>query len=91
MNFLVILDFYSRNGLYQSKYDYLDKLNHLMFFAGKSKINIDDVHDYCTLRSLQGVKNATINRELTIARSAINYYNKHNDCLLYTSPSPRDS
>lgn len=79
MNFLAILDFYSRNGLYQSKHDYLDKLNHLMFFAGRTSINIDDVHDYCTLRTLQGVKNATINRELTIARSAINYYNKHND------------
>lgn len=79
MNFLTVLDFYSRNGLYQSKHDYLDKLNHLMFFAGKDKILIDDIHDYCSLRSLAGVKNSTINRELTIARGAINYYNKHND------------
>lgn len=79
MNFLAILDYYSRNGLYQSKHEYLDKFHHLMFFAGKEKINIDDIHDYCSLRSLSGVKNSTINRELTIARGAINYYNKHND------------
>lgn len=29
-------------------------------------------------------KNATINRELTIARSAINYYNKHKDTNIKT-------
>ena len=79
MNFLAILDYYSRNGLYQSNHDYLDKFNHLMFFAGKDSIKIDDIHDYCSLRTLSGVKNATVNRELNIARSAINYYNKHND------------
>lgn len=79
MNFLYILDFYSRNGLYQSKHDYADKFNHLRFFCALDSIKIDDIHDYCSLRSLAGVKNSTINRELTIARSAINYYNKHND------------
>lgn len=79
MNFLYILDFYSRNGLYQSKHDYFDKLQKLRFFAGHHTISLDLIHDYCTLRTLEGVTNATINRELTIARAAINYYNKHND------------
>lgn len=74
-----ILAFYKNHGLYQSKHDYADKFNHLSYFECLDKIKIDDIHDYCTLRTLQGVKNATINRELTIIRSAINYYNKHHD------------
>ncbi|MFW2177481.1 MULTISPECIES: tyrosine-type recombinase/integrase [unclassified Moraxella] len=82
MNFLYILDFYSRNGLYQSNHDYAEKFDKLRFFANLSKITIDDIHDYCTLRNIQGVKNSTINRELTIARSAINYYNKHTESNL---------
>lgn len=82
MNLLLILDFYQKNGLYQSKYDYLDKFNRLMWFAGKS-LDIETVHDYCTIRTLQGVKNSTINRELTLARSAINYYNKHKKTTIY--------
>ena len=79
MNILYILDFYQKNGLYQSNHDYADKFKMLTFFAHYDKITIDLIHDYCSLRRLQGVKNATINRELTIARSAINYYNKHKD------------
>jgi integrase len=78
MQFSAILDFYSRNGLYQSKHDYAEKFNQLQFFTIYPKIDIDLIHEYCSLRSLMGVKNSTINRELTIARSAINYYNKHN-------------
>ena len=49
------------------------------FFAGLNQINIEHIHAYCDKRKNDGVKNATINRELTIARSAINYYNKHHD------------
>ena len=79
MNILYILDFYQKNGLYQSNHDYADKFKMLTFFSHYDKITIDLIHDYCSLRRLQGVKNATINRELTIARSAINYYNKHKD------------
>lgn len=82
MNLLIILDYYSRNGLYQSKYDYLDKLHNLTWFANK-QIDIEIIHDYCTMRKLQGVKNATINRELTIARSAINYYNQYKKAKIY--------
>lgn len=79
MNFLFILDFYLKNGLYQSKHDYPEKFNHLLYFAGLSQISIEHIHAYCDKRKADGVKNATINRELTIARSAINYYNKHHD------------
>lgn len=72
-----ILSFYQSNGLYQSKQDYSEKFNNLSYFESLEKITIEDIHEYCSFRSLQGVKNATINRELTIIRSAINYYNKH--------------
>lgn len=78
MNILFILDFYVRNGLYQRD-DYADKIQHLLYFSEYKKINIEVIHDYCTMRSLQNVKNSTINRELTIARAAINFYNKHHD------------
>lgn len=78
MNFLTILDYYIKNGLYQ-RHDYADKMQHLHYFGQFPKINIEIIHDYCTMRTLQNVKNATINRELTIARAAINFYNKHND------------
>lgn len=78
MNLLDILDFYDRNHLQLTGVDYHDKLNILYYFADKSP-NIQTVVDYCQLRSLQGVKNATINRELNIIRAAINFYNKNND------------
>lgn len=74
-----ILDYYQTNGLYESKHDYPEKFNNLSYFTHLEKITIESIHDYCSLRKLQGVKNATINRELTILRSAINYYNFNND------------
>ena len=46
--------------------------------AGKL-LTVQTITDYCQYRALQGVKNATINRELTIIRSAVNFYNKHHD------------
>lgn len=78
MNLLFILDFYVKNSLNLTGVDYSDKLNHLSFFAGK-KLTIDTITDYCQYRALQGVVAATINRELTIVRSAVNFYNKHHD------------
>lgn len=78
MNLLFILDFYVKNSLDLTGVDYSDKLCHFTFFAGKA-LTIDTITDYCQYRSLQGVKNATINRELTIVRSAVNFYNKHHD------------
>lgn len=74
-----ILAFYQQHGLYQSEHDYQDKIQNLVFFYQFDKIKIEQIHDYCTIRTLQGVKNATINRELTVIRSAINFYNKHHD------------
>lgn len=70
-----VLNYYRVNGLYQAKHDYPEKFNHLAYFEKFDSINKDVILDYCSLRSLQGVKNATINRELTILRTAINYYN----------------
>lgn len=78
MNLLYIIDFYVKNSLELTGVNYDDKLCHFTFFANKS-LTIDVITDYCTFRNLQGVKNATINRELTIIRSAVNFYNKHHD------------
>ena len=77
-----VLDYYATHGLYESKHDYLDKFNNLEYFVNLESISLDIIHDYCTLRSLQGVKNATINRELTILRSAINHYNFNHDTTI---------
>ncbi|STZ08289.1 Tyrosine recombinase XerC [Moraxella caprae] len=78
MNLLAIIDFYVKNSLDMTGVNYDDKLCHFDFFGGKS-LTINTITDYCTYRTLQGVKNATINRELTIVRSAVNFYNKHHD------------
>lgn len=76
MSLLYILDFYVKNSLSLGKVNYDEKFNHLAYFFGKP-LNIDTITDYCLYRTLQGVKNTTINRELTILRSAVNFYNKH--------------
>lgn len=78
MNLLYIIDFYVNNHLKFTGVNYDDKLCHLGFFMGKD-LTINTIADYCTYRTLQGVKNATINRELTIVRSAVNFYNKHHE------------
>lgn len=78
INSLFILDFYVKNSLSHNNVNYDEKLNHLLFFTNK-QITIESITDYCTYRQLSGVKNATINRELTLLRSAINFYNKHHD------------
>lgn len=78
MNSIFILDFYVRHSLNATGVNYDEKLNHLLFFANK-QITIESITDYCTYRQLSGVKNATINRELTLLRSAINFHNKHHD------------
>lgn len=77
--FSTALAFYQEHGLYQSKHDYLEKFSNLDFFVNSPKVTIETIHDYCTFRTLAGVKNATINRELNVARSAINFYNKHHE------------
>lgn len=78
MNLLYIIDFYVKNSLDLTGVNYDDKLCHFIFFANKT-LCIDTITDYCQYRALQGVKNATINRELTIIRSAVNFHNKHHD------------
>lgn len=81
MNLLYVLDFYVKHSLDHTGVNYDDKLCHFGFFAGKI-LTISTISEYCQYRSLQGVKNATINRELTIVRSAVNFYNKHHDTQL---------
>lgn len=78
MNLLYIIDFYVTNSLNLTGVNYDDKLCHFSYFLGKN-LTIATITDYCNYRALQGVKNATINRELTIIRSAVNFYNKHHD------------
>lgn len=75
--FETILNYYAYYGLQFSPYDYNEKFKPLDYFTNYPKLTNEVILDYCTLRQLQGVKNATINRELTVLRSAINYYNKH--------------
>lgn len=77
MNVQNILDFYARNGLYESKHAYVEKFNSLQWFCQFDSIGIQHVYDYCDLRRSQGVKNSTINREITVIRSAFSYYLKH--------------
>lgn len=79
MNLNQIIDFYVKNALYQSKHDYRDKITNLAWFFSYEKITIDTITEYCINRKIQGVKNSTINRELTVLRSALNYYSKHHD------------
>ena len=78
MNLLYIIDFYVKHSLSFTGVNYDDKLCHFGVLAGKAP-TVATITEYCQYRTLQGVKNATINRELTIIRSAINYHNKHHD------------
>lgn len=78
MNVQEILNFYLRNGLFQSKHNYSDKVKYLEWFYVYDEITIEVLTDYCTYRQLEGVKNSTINRELNVIKSAFNYYLKHN-------------
>lgn len=63
MNIQEIMIFYLKNGLFQSKHEYLEKFKNLEWFYQFNEITIDIIHDYCTYRQLNGVKNSTINRE----------------------------
>lgn len=78
MNIKEIIDFYTKNGLFQSKHSYEDKLKYIEWFYQYDEITIDVLTDYCTFRQLTGVKNSTINRELNVIKSAFNYYLKYN-------------
>lgn len=79
MNVREILSFYKANALFQSKHSYSDKFSHLEFFYNFETITIDVINQYCSFRSSSGVKNTTINREITLIRSALNYYLKYNE------------
>lgn len=79
MDIQAILNYYCKYGLYQSNHDYSDKIKYIEWFYQFDIINRDIIIDYCTYRSLSGVKNSTINRELTVLKSAINYYLEHNN------------
>lgn len=74
-----IMEFYKIHGLFKSKHDYAEKFKHLEFFNNYQRITIDIIQKYCTNRMIQGAKNSTINRELTIMRSAFSFYLKHKD------------
>lgn len=78
MNVPQIIAFYRKNGLYKSNHDYDEKFKHLEFFFDFDQITIDVINQYCSLRTLSGVKNSTINREITIMRSAFTFFLKHN-------------
>lgn len=82
-NFLAILDFYQTHGLYKSKHDYAEKFWALTFFVDCPCIDIQAIHAYCDKRQKDGVKAATINREINIARSAIGFWNKHKHAQLF--------
>jgi len=77
MNIREIVEFYARNGLFDSKYTYSDKIMHIEWFYQFDEVTIELINEYCAYRKLQGVKNSTINRELNLIKSAFNYYLKH--------------
>lgn len=77
MQFSHIISYYKQNALFQ-KHDYPEKFNNLAYFNHYTHITYDVIIEYAQFRSLL-VKNSTINRELNIARAAINFWNKHND------------
>ncbi len=89
MNIQEILNYYSKNALYQSKHTYQDKILYLEWFYKFDEITIDIIIDYCTYRSLEGVKNSTINRELNVIRSAFNYYLTHVPSANFKNPFNR--
>ncbi|WP_032030522.1 tyrosine-type recombinase/integrase [Acinetobacter baumannii] len=89
MNIQEIMIFYLKNGLFQSKHEYLEKFKNLEWFYQFNEITIDIIHDYCTYRQLNGVKNSTINRELHVIRLALNYYLKHKHNANFKNPFNR--
>lgn len=84
-----ILHFYIKNGLYNSKHKYHDKIKYLEWFYFHDLITIDVITDYCTHRSLEGVKNSTINREINLMRAAFNYYLTYNHTANFKNPFNR--
>lgn len=84
-----ILHFYIKNGLYNSKHTYNDKMKYLEWFYSHQQITIDVITDYCTHRSLEGVKNSTINREINLMRAAFNYYLTYNNTANFKNPFNR--
>ncbi len=86
MDVVKILDFYSKNSLFHSKHDYDNIFNNISWFHQFSNVTIDVVTDYCSFRKLQGVKNSTINREITLIRSAYNFYLKYHYALDFRNP-----
>lgn len=76
-----IMEFYRLHGLYKSRTDYSDKFKHLEFFNDYQDITIKIINKYCSHRTSMGVKNSTINREITVIRSAFTFYLKHHDVL----------
>ena len=81
-----ILDFYLKNSLFHSKHDYDHIFKNIAWFYQYDHITIDAITDYCSFRSLQGVKNSTINREVTLIRSAYNFYLKHHSEVDFKNP-----
>lgn len=78
MNIRLVIDFYTRNALFDSNQTYEEKLAHLEWFYQFDEITTEVLTEYCAKRRLEGVKNSTINREITVMRSAFNYYLEHN-------------
>jgi len=89
MDIQEIVNFYCKNGLYNSKHAYLEKLKHIEWFYSYDEISIDIITDYCSMRRLKDVKNSTINRELNLIRSAFNYYLKYNQAANFKNPFNR--
>ena len=77
LNVREILSFYKENALFTSTNNYDEKFLSLEFFYDFDEITIEVINQYCAYRSSQGVKNSTINREITVMRSAFNFYLKH--------------
>ena len=47
MNIREIVEFYARNGLFDSKYTYSDKIMHLEWFYQFDEVTIELINEYC--------------------------------------------
>lgn len=70
MNIRLVIDFYTRNALFDSNQTYDEKLAHLEWFYQFDEITIEVLTDYCAKRRLEELKTVpSIVKLLSCARS----------------------
>ena len=88
MQFIKLSDCINYYQTYQlTKHKYEWRAKHLQFFDVVPLSDLKKFHikQYHIFRQSQGVSNATINREISFARAAINCVNNDNELQLYNA------